>query len=286
VGAEIQSITYNEFLPALMGSHAPATHSVSDPEVNASVQTEFSAAFFRVGHTMLSTTLARVKNDGSPAPGGGVPLRDAFFVPNNIANGTELGYFLKGLASQRQQEVDNQIVDDVRDFLFGEPMPGGFDLAALNIQRGRDHGLPDYNTLRVAFGLPAVSDFEDICSDPTVQAKLASLYPTVNDIDPWVGALSEDHLADAGMGALLTAALNVQFTLSRDGDRYWYKRDPDLSAGDIAMIDSTRLSDIIRRNSDITNLQTNVFFVPEPIATVTLALTAIALVKRQTRTRR
>ena len=45
------------------------------------------------------------------------------------------------------------IVDDVRDFLFGEPIPGGFDLATLNIQRGRDHGLPGYNAVRVAFGL-------------------------------------------------------------------------------------------------------------------------------------
>ena len=49
------------------------------------------------------------------------------FVPQNLgASSNELDYFLKGLASDQQQEVDMHMVDDVRDFLFGEPIPGGF----------------------------------------------------------------------------------------------------------------------------------------------------------------
>jgi peroxidase len=46
---------------------------------------------------------------------------------------------------------------------------GGLDLAALNMQRGRDHGLPDYNRLRVAYGLPAVSSFASISSNAVVR---------------------------------------------------------------------------------------------------------------------
>jgi hypothetical protein len=279
VGGQIQVITYNEFLPALLGPHAPGIGSAYDANVNASVLTEFSTALYRVGHTMLSPNLQRMLNDGSEAAGGPMPLRDAFFVPQNLAPTGEIDCFLKGLASQQQQEVDMHIVDDVRNFLFGEPIPGGFDLATLNIQRGRDHGLADYNSLRVAFGLPAVTSFADITSAPDVQAGLAALYTDVNQIDAWVGALSEDHLAGSAAGPLITAGLAAQFTNTRDGDRLWFARDDELSADDVDWLMSRRLSDVILANTSLTNLQGNVFFmaVPEPASVFLLAAAAVGL---------
>jgi hypothetical protein len=286
VGAEVQAITYQEFLPALLGSFAPGVNSIYDPSLSASVLTEFSTALFRVGHTMLSPNLLRIQNDGSAAPGGPMGLRHAFFLQQSLAGAGELEYFLKGLASDQQQEVDMHIVDDVRDFLFGEPIPGGFDLATLNIQRGRDHGLPDYNSVRVAFGLSAAASFADITSDPAIQAGLQSLYGDVNNIDPWVGALSEDHLVGSAVGPLITAGLAEQFTRARDGDRLWFMRDADLSATDLDWLMSVRLSDVIRLNTSITNLQSNVFFmVPEPgtILLGWLAVFGAGLIRRRGR---
>ena len=281
VGAEVQAITYQEFLPALLGSFAPSVNSIYNPSLSASVLTEFSTALFRVGHTMLSPNLLRIQNDGSAAPGGPMGLRHAFFLQQSLAGAGELEYFLKGLASDQQQEVDMHIVDDVRDFLFGEPIPGGFDLATLNIQRGRDHGLPDYNSIRVAFGLSAVASFADITSDPAIQAGLQSLYGDVNNIDPWVGALSEDYLVGSAVGPLITAGLAEQFTRARDGDRLWFMRDADLSPGDLNWLMSVRLSDVIRLNTSITNLQSNVFFmVPEPGTILLGAVGACVLLLR------
>jgi peroxidase len=287
VGAEIQAITYNEFLPALLGQFAPTINSTYDPNLDASVFTEFSTALFRVGHTMLTPELMRMQNDGTPAPGGHMPLRDAFFLPQNLAGSGELEYFLKGLASDQQQEVDMHVVDDVRNFLFGEPIPGGFDLATLNIQRGRDHGLPDYNTVREAFGLTPVASFAEISSDPEVQLGLQSLYGDVGNIDVWVGAIAEDHLPGTAVGQLIAAGLVEQFTRTRDGDRFWYMRDGDLSATDLAWINSLKLSDVIRLNTSITNIQDDVFFmtVPEP-STVALALLGIVGLAGLTRPRR
>lgn len=272
VGAEIQAITYNEFLPALLGPYAPSALGAYDPAIDASILTEFSTALFRVGHTMLSPQLLRIADDGSPAPEGPLPLRDAFFQPANMSTPQEMEHLLKGLASQTQQAVDVHLVDDVRNFLFGEPIAGGFDLAALNIQRGRDHGLPDYNTVREAFGLSPVVSFDEITSDAALAMDLEATYGDVDHLDVWVGALAEDHLFGASVGPLVAAALTEQFVRLRDGDRFWYLSDPDLSPQELAWLDDTRLSDVILRNTNITELQPNVFYsVPEP-TTFLLAL--------------
>ena len=94
---------------------------------------------------------------------------------------------LRGLASQKHQKIDIHIIDDVRNFLFGEPGQGGFDLASLNIQRGRDHGLPSYNDMREAVGLGRVDSFSDINSDPEIQSRLEEVYDSVDNIDIWIG---------------------------------------------------------------------------------------------------
>ena len=108
---------------------------------------------------------------------------------------------LKGLASQLGQENDLLLVDGIRNSLFGPPGAGGLDLAALDIQRGRDHGLPDYNNLRASYGLDEVTSFAEISSDPAIQAKLEELFGNVDNIDPFVGALAEDHLPGTSVGA-------------------------------------------------------------------------------------
>ena len=279
VGGEIAAITFQEFLPALLGSYAPSIVNSYDPNINPSVLTEFSTALYRVGHTMLPPELKRIQNDGSSAAGGPLPLRNAFFLQNNLGGTNELEYILKGLASDMQQEVDMHIVADVRDFLFGEPIPGGFDLASLNIQRGRDHGLPDYNSLRVSFGLPAINTFSEISSDVSIQAGLQWLYGDVNKIDAWVGALSEDHLPGSQVGPLITAGLIEQFTRLRDGDRLWFLSDLELSIADQNWLLTRRLSDVIRENTSISNLQDHVFFmqIPEPSSGLALSVSVLML---------
>lgn len=51
-----------------------------------------------------------------------------------------------GMASQICERDDNIIVSDLRDFSFGPMHFTRLDLAAMDIMRGRDNGLPDYNT--------------------------------------------------------------------------------------------------------------------------------------------
>lgn len=68
---------------------------------------------------------------------------------------------MRGAAKTLTKEKSSQLVDDVRNLLVLDPVGTvKLDLFSLNIQRGRDHGLPTYNEARSIFGLPKIRSFE------------------------------------------------------------------------------------------------------------------------------
>ncbi len=259
VAAEIQIITYRDFIPLLLGPNALPPYQGYQPDVDPSIENSFSTAAFRVGHTLLSPLLLRL--DANNQTIGDLSLAECFFNPTQIS-GPGIECYLRGLAKQTPQEVDCYLVDGVRNFLFGPPGAGGFDLASLNIQRGRDHGLPRYNQARQDFGLARKTSFAEITSDPDLQARLAAAYATPDDLDLWVGALAEDHVNGGLVGELVFTILKDQFTRLRDGDRFWYQIYFPHST--LRTLERQTLAQIIRRNSPIrTELQANVFLVPQ-----------------------
>ncbi len=259
VAAEMQAITYREFLPALLGPDALAPYAGYRAEVNPALVNEFATAAYRFGHSMLSPQLLRVDADGVEIEGGHLPLAAAFFVPQEtVAWGIEP--VLRGLAGQVAQRVDAQVIDDVRNFLFGPPGAGGFDLVALNIQRGRDHGLPTLNAARTALRLAPHATFADLSSDADVQGRLAAVYASVDEVDLWVGGLAEDHVDGALVGETVFFLLVDQFERLRDGDRFWYQRY--FPPGQVRRVEDLTLAEIIRRNTGIdTELPDDVFHV-------------------------
>lgn len=261
VGALIQVITYKEFLPILLGRHALKPYTGYDVALNPGIMNEFSTAAFRLGHSMLSPELLRLRKNGRSIPAGDLSLRDAFFAPWRITNEEGIEPLLRGLVSNRAQEVDVHIVDDVRNFLFGPPGAGGFDLASLNLQRGRDHGLPGYNDVRLAFGLSPAVTFADITRNRNLQERLQSVYGTVEHVDMWIGGLAEDHHRGALVGELFYTVLVNQFERLRDGDRFFYLNV--FPHYQVNRLEETTLADVIRRNTTIgREIQDNVFLLP------------------------
>lgn len=261
VGAQMQVITYREYLPTLLGPDALARYEGYRPEVNANIANIFATAAYRYGHSALSPTLLRLDAQGNEIAAGHLALRDAFFAPQRLTDEDGIEPILRGLAHQVCESIDPYVIDDVRNFLFGPPDAGGFDLAALNIQRGRDHGLPDYNAVRIAFNLAPRRRFAEINADAEIQTRLAAAYASVDDIDVWVGGLAEPPRPGAMVGELVFTVLKAQFEALRDGDRYWYQRT--LTPEEIEQVENTRLADIIRRNTAIDQeIPDNVFQVP------------------------
>ncbi|TWU23268.1 peroxidase [Novipirellula galeiformis] len=280
--AELQSITYNEFLPALLGEDALAEYEGYDSSVDPSIANEFSTAAFRFGHTTLNDTIGFYGNDGLDVEDA-ISLADAFFN-SSLLEETGIDSILKSGASTLSQETDLEVVDSLRNFLFGQPGSGGFDLVSLNIQRGRDHGLADFNSVREAIGLEAYDSFDQITSDVELQGKLETLYGDVNNIDLWVGLLAEDHAEGSSLGETSTLIIADQFERLRDGDRFYYENT--MTSSEIREIENTTLADIIERNTTNTSLQSNVFFFTPTIAgTVTTDTPVVEQVANQQRGR-
>ena len=305
VGAQIQAITYNEYLPSLgLSLDAYSGYNASaDPGIYA----EFSGAAFRLGHSQINGTMLRLDETGSVIAEGNLSLADAFFNPQLVFEGG-LEPIIRGLAVQTQETTDGQIVDELRNQLFQAFIPGiglvdnATDLATINIMRGRDHGLGFYNDVRAAFGLPPATDFSEITSDPNMQAALASVYANVNEVDLWVGMLVEDNLSGASLSETTATIITSQFESIRDADRFWFGNDLAGINSDLmetALWDGTnattafdwlsglRLSDILELNTTVTGLQENIFFsssmtVPEPsVSLLLIAALATGTLRRR-----
>lgn len=258
VNGTIQHITYDYYLPALLGNNAIPAYTGYKPFKNATIHTEFSTVAYRLGHAMIPSTL-----QVGPLVSDTELLRTLFFNPSYIATNGIAG-LLQGASKLVMKEINIRIVDDLRNFLFGPPSGNMLlDLATLNIQRGRDHGIPGYNAVRTAYGLGAATNYSDMTSDTSLQTTLDNLYDDVGDVDPWVGCLAEDHVSGAAVGELVKTILVDQFTSVRDGDRYWYEANIALSIKERNDINATTLADVIRRNTTLgaTDIADDVFHV-------------------------
>lgn len=272
VGGIIQAIVYEEWLPALGVILEP--YKGYNENINPGIMNIFSTAAYRYGHTVINSTIVRMGNDGNIHPDGNLQLKDAFFNPPMIGESGGVDPLFNGMATQVEQDFDTKMINDLRNFLFGPPGAGGFDLASLNISRGREKGLPDYNTARVAFGLTKRENFEEITSNSELSALLESIYLDIDNIDPWVGFLAEDHMPSTLFGETVMYIMEQQFANLRDGDRYYYENDGGLNFQEREEIKNTRLGDIVKRNTTVEGMQHDVFIAREHTTVATNDISA------------
>jgi hypothetical protein len=84
VSAEIARITYNEFLPHLLGPNAIKAYQGYKAGVDARLSEEFAGAAFRFGHSIVSTNLEKIDEQGNEI-GMAVTLKEAFSRPLPIS---------------------------------------------------------------------------------------------------------------------------------------------------------------------------------------------------------
>jgi len=256
--AEMHHITEEEYFPITIGEHL-MEYDEWLPSVDPNVMVEFSTGAFRYGHSEVNSYFNLYLNNTN-----GIPLRSAYFTPLTVIQNFD--GIVQGMFHQKQGKVDIQFVDDLRNFLFGNPQKGGLDLTAINTQRGRDHGLPGINTFRSYFGLEIYEQWSDINPDPNVYNLLSQAYEEIDDCDVYVCGLAEvPNTPLANVGETFYAVIKDQYLKTRNGDNAWYETPGYLTEEQEKEARDTFLGDIIRLNTALpaTSIPCHVMALPD-----------------------
>jgi len=257
VAGILQAITYNEFLPAL--GITLSEYEEYDSSIDPTILNAFTHSAFRMGHSQIGSWTMRLNENRTESVEGHIRLNEGFFDTRPLTNGGGIDPVLRGLAYQVEPKLDLIYSDDLRNQMFGQPNAGGMDLCAIDINRARDHGMPDYNTIREALGLEKITNWSQITSDSEVANKLLSLYPEPGYSDMFIGMLAEDHLENSSVGISVHELIKLQYEILRDSDHLFYLNNPEVEQIRDE-IHNTTMADIILRNTMIEKIQCNVFF--------------------------
>jgi len=279
VGAMVQHITFNEFLPLVLGADVVSKEGLRlqkyehymgyDNTVDPRIASGFATAAYRFGHSLLVNKFPRVNEKNEKV--GDDDLSTLFFRPSLILDEAKGGIdgYVRGLCSHTHNMVDRFITKQVTNKLFSENPPTalGLDLVTLNIQRGRDHGIPGYNTYRQWCGLRKATNFEDLVDieDENVKQKFRKLYKHVDDIDLFPAGLSEKPVKGGLVGPTFACIIGRQFSRIRKGDRFWYENPgpAGFNKDQLNEIRKTSLSKVLCTNSDqVNNIQPAVMDLP------------------------
>ncbi|KAF0293214.1 Peroxidasin [Amphibalanus amphitrite] len=237
----MQHITANEYLPLLLGEDLAQSASLLpqtegyftgySEQIDPTISNVFATAAFRFGHSQIQGLIKMVGAFSKTEDF--IQLHRLYFNPFRLYQDTKMTSLVRGQLNTCSRATDGHLTSQITTHLFeAENATTGLDLGAINVQRGRDHGLPPYNAWRRRCGLPPVTSFEQlrgIVQQPEQVDHVQMLYRSIEHVDLYVGGLLERPLEGAAVGPTFACLLTDQFVRLKAGDRFWYESgDPNV----------------------------------------------------------
>ncbi|XP_047025775.1 peroxidase-like isoform X1 [Helicoverpa zea] len=258
--AELQHITYKSWLPALTGKAFDELYESYDTgynsEIDPTITNSFATAGFHFVNSLLDKDIELVDGNNRVTPHR---LMNNYYKPELVSQKGSLEKILRGMISQKSQGLDFNYDDDLRNQWLG-----GLDVLAVDVQRGRDHGLPGYTQYRALCGLPAVTSFQqlaDVVPEETID-KLSKLYEQPGDIDLVIGMMAESPVPGSLLGPTAICIMREQLWRTKAGDRYFYSHQDEsgkFTKRQLAEIKRASLARLICDNTPLDRIQKDAF---------------------------
>lgn len=259
--AEVQSITYNEFLPLLVGDSASkySGSCFTDPSFQhgeddiaevideylhrTTVYNEWATSALHVYQSLMPNSVDVRDVDNSTVIDTLSLLNDTQQAAYAWSNG--IGGILLGATQQEAQKRDIEVADALR-------LHNGatLDLAAIQIARARDHQIPPYQAFYNLFFSRHHVSCETIAYNSDLCLDVEAVYGVDEDFDLLTGILAEKQNTKTILGPVATSIFIKQFGLIRRNDYYFYLWDKIVASYRMEL-HKTTLSKIIARNTNI-----------------------------------
>lgn len=268
LGAFVQIITFRDYLPIVLGVEMEKwipPYRGYNKSVDPRISNVFTFAF-RFGHLEVPSTVSRLDENYQPwGPEPELPLHTLFFNSWRMVKDGGIDPLVRGLLAKKSKlmKQNKMMTGELRNKLF-QPTHKihGFDLAAINIQRGRDHGMPGYNSWRGFCDLSqpqTLAELGAVLKNEMLAKKFLDLYGTPSNIDIWIGGIAEPLVERGRVGSLLACLLGKQFQQIRDGDRFWWENPGVFTEKQRDSLQKMSFSRLVCDNTHITKVPPNPF---------------------------
>ena len=278
VGGTMQSIIFREYLPEVLGASVvkdlilgPFLENGYDPRVDPSIPNAYATAAFRYGHSLIRPQFARLDENYRSLSIGPLNLLDSFFNTAQYNNSFGTDPLLRGLLTEAARRSDEFLNPVLTTQLFKSADSVARDLASLNINRGRDHGLPPYLVWREFcikfFAMNNISVDPDFRSDLT-RLELLRVYGSLDTVDLFAGGMAEEPYVHIDgqksiLGPTFTCIFIITFRAQASGDRFFFLNKDTNTLPQVAQFKNAKLSKVVCNNADnIKKIQLNAFVLP------------------------